>query len=208
MPSDIDDFYLNRIFISHAMPKRKNILFFTNSESGQANIVLATAYELLSYDHVDMHIASFASLKNRVSDLKAAAYGSIPSNTSITFHAIVGLSMAEVIMRNFDPNTLAHACGIKAAVLQYPRMARLVTSWSANEYVQGYRSCLEIIKTVDPDVIVVEALCSQAREACVNLDRDYLILSPNTFREHSPPENMLKSMVTYPALVYFNLSLP
>jgi len=145
------------------MPKRKNILFFTNSESGQANIVLATAYELLSYDHVDMHIASFASLKNRVSDLKAAAYGSIPSNTSITFHAIVGLSMAEVIMRNFDPNTLAHACGIKAAVLQYPLMVTSVLSHhgAPNAYIQGYLSCLEIIKTVDPDVIVVEALCSK-----------------------------------------------
>jgi hypothetical protein len=187
------------------MPTKKSILFFTNSESGQANIVLATAYELLSYGNVDVHIASFASLENRVSDLKAGAYGSIPSNTSITFHAIVGLSMAEVIIRNFDANTLAHACGIKAAVLQYPLVARLVTSWTANEYVQGYRSCLEIIKTVDPDVIVVEALCAQGREACVNLDRDYLILSPNSFREHSPPENMLKSMATYPALVYFNI---
>jgi hypothetical protein len=184
------------------MPKTKKILFFTNSESGQANIVLATAYELLSYDHVDMHIASFASLENRVSDLKAGAHGSIPSNTSVTFHTIVGLSMAEVILRNFDPNTLAHACGIKAAVRQYPLMARLVTSWSADEYVQGYRSCIEIIKSVDPNIIVIEALCVQAREACVNVDRNYLILSPNTFREHSPPENILKSMVTYPALVF------
>jgi hypothetical protein len=46
--------------------RRPRILFFTNSESGQANVMLATLHELLIHDEYDIHLASFAPIPSRL----------------------------------------------------------------------------------------------------------------------------------------------
>jgi len=49
--------------LKDAVTDRKKIIFLTSSEYGQANVVLAVAYELLLRQEHDIHIASFAPLK-------------------------------------------------------------------------------------------------------------------------------------------------
>lgn len=43
--------------------KQQRILFFTSSEYGQANVILAVSYELLILQKYEVHIASFAPLQ-------------------------------------------------------------------------------------------------------------------------------------------------
>jgi len=63
----------------------KKILFVTNSESGQANIILAMAVEAAARPHVQVHVASFPVLKQRVEGF----------SPQLNFHPLDGKAMAE-----------------------------------------------------------------------------------------------------------------
>lgn len=55
------------------MLSEKQILFFTNSEYGQASVMLAVAQEFLFHGEFSVHIASFAQLHSRVERIDKAA---------------------------------------------------------------------------------------------------------------------------------------
>ena len=65
----------------------RKILFVTNSESGQANIILAMALEATTRPRVEVHLASFPVLKQRVERL----------SPKINFHPLDGKEMVEMI---------------------------------------------------------------------------------------------------------------
>ena len=49
--------------------------------------------------------------------------------------------------------------------------------------MHGVESCVEILKLVDPDFIVIERLCAPAVDTCTLLSRQYAMLSANAFKE-------------------------
>jgi len=65
----------------------KKILFVTNSESGQANTILAMAAEAAARPHVQVHVASFPVLKQRVEGL----------SPQLNFHPLDGKAMNETV---------------------------------------------------------------------------------------------------------------
>jgi hypothetical protein len=71
----------------HADIRTRKILFVTNSESGQANTILAMANEASRRPHVDVHIASFPVLERRVKKL----------SPKLNFHPLDGEDMLEVL---------------------------------------------------------------------------------------------------------------
>jgi len=66
----------------------KKILFMTNAESGQANTILAMAAEAAARPHVEVHVASFPILKQRVERL----------SPQLNFHPLDGKSIGEVLV--------------------------------------------------------------------------------------------------------------
>jgi hypothetical protein len=144
----------------------KTVLFFTGSEYGQANVVLAIAYELLQ-SNCDVRIASFPakaragdSIQKRILALGNGVYGSIPTGKHPVFHAIKSASMIEVILRTrIDSADFVHGTGVKEAVRMAPILVYSLCAWDGPEYMEGAESCIEIIKRVQSDVIVVENLC-------------------------------------------------
>lgn len=160
--------------------KRKKITFFTSSEYGQANVVLAVAYELLLRQEYEVNIASFAPLQKRVQELNLL----VLENTSpAIFHTITGPSITQVLEENggflgpFPPT-------IKGALQTYRvTLPALATAWDILQYMVGYESCLEILKSVDADLVVIEPLMDQGLEACRKLSRKHVVLSPNTYQE-------------------------
>jgi hypothetical protein len=166
------------------MSQRKKILFFTNSEYGQCNVVLATAYELVLRG-CEVHIASFAPLHQRVVDLNNGVYASLPSGSqAIIFHQIDSPSMVEMLIKRFGADgDLTHGVGLREALRMYSLLTQIVCGWDGDEYIRGCESCAGIIRTVEPDVIVNERACMYGMEACSQLGRNFVLLSPNTFLE-------------------------
>ncbi|KAE9380566.1 glycosyltransferase family 1 protein [Stipitochalara longipes BDJ] len=197
--------------------QRKKILLLTSSEYGQANVILAVAYELLQRQEYDVHIASFATLQRRVEDLKML----IPSNvTPATFHTIAGPSLSQCLeaqnefMGPYPP-------GIRGALKTYRiTLPAMATAYNEAQYMAGYKSCLDILKVAGADLIVIEPMLDQGLDACKTLSRSYVVLSPNTFQEllryKQPKHNILcrnpaiSSGFSYPVpwrLIPANISL-
>jgi len=160
--------------------QQKKILFLTSSEYGQANVILAVAYELLLRQEYDIHIASFAPLEIRIEDLNAL----IPKNANpATFHTIFGPSLSQCLEEK-DEFIGPYPPGIKGAFKTYRvTLPSMATAYNEAQYMAGYKSCVEILKSVEPDLIVIEPMLDQGLDACKTLSRTYVVLSPNTFQE-------------------------
>jgi hypothetical protein len=75
--------------------KRKKVIFLTSSEYGQANVILAVAYELLLLQRHEIHVASFAPLEGRIKKLNELVPG---NNAPAAFHTVFGPSALEALV--------------------------------------------------------------------------------------------------------------
>ncbi|RDW90469.1 glycosyltransferase family 1 protein [Aspergillus mulundensis] len=179
---------------------KPSILFVTNQELGQATVALAVAHEFLIRQSHDVHIASFPGLEPTVSHLNVQVQATLlqSSSTSATFHALPGRSMAEAVMFGTGSNPSSrsssgspssswfnsHDIGLFGARKAYPMLCGLMVPWTGDEYIAAYNRCIEIIKEVQPSIVVIEPLLAQAIDACRMLQCKYVILSPNTAKDH------------------------
>ncbi|TVY67503.1 Glycosyltransferase sdnJ, partial [Lachnellula suecica] len=159
----------------------KKALFMTSSEYGQANVILAVVYELLLRREYEIHVASFTPLKTRIKELNEQA-GANGSNAA-RFHTVAGTSALEALGAR-DEFIGPFPPGVKGAQETYRvTLPAMATTWGEDEYMAGYKSCTEIVQSVNPDVIVVDPIFSQGLEVCRELKRNCVILSPNTFQD-------------------------
>ena len=182
----------------------KRVLFFTSSEYGQANVILAVAYELLLRQKYDVHIASFAPLKNRIPELnEQASLDSDGKAGAATFHLVNGPSAQEALLAR-DEFIGPFPPGVRGAIDCYrTTLPAMATTWEGNVYMSGYTWCLNILDTVHPDLIVCDPLMSQGLEACNTRSRDCVVLSPNTFREiMAKQQPVFPNFFRYPAFVH------
>ena len=168
----------------------KRVLFFTHSEHGQAQVHLSTAYELLSQPNVELHVASFEELAPRtvqISQFFDQQNESSPKR-EIKFHLIDYPSMKKLK----KSSEAVHPGGFFGALGAYRNMIRILLCWSPAQYVGMVQRCSDIVDEVQPDVVVVDSLFSQALDMCrqrfarkdepLREDRaKYAILSPLDF---------------------------
>lgn len=160
------------------MTDHRNILFLTNSELGQASVMLAVAAEVTREPLVHVHLASF-------SPLASAATNSRP----IKFHCIPGPSMKQVLMERGIDFLPPHAPGVRGGAQAYREaLPAVLAPWDPQRYFSIYDYCCELIQKLDPAVVVLDPLLGAASDACVVHKRRRLILSPNTFKDHAIQE--------------------
>ena len=169
---------------SDQMEKRRSILFVTNSELGQASVILATAHEFLLRPEYKVHIASFPTLQIEVEELNAtAARLSHGASSTARFHSLAGKSMKEVAPPGTEFLDL-HPPGMAGALFAYDSvLPATFAPWHGTEYMIGYSSTTEIIDEIDPELVIIDPLFSQAVDACNALKQKHMILSPNTLKE-------------------------
>ena len=190
------------------------ILFVTNSESGQANTILAMALEVTTRPHVQVHVASFPVLKQRVERL----------SPRINFHPLDGKAMAEAMRaRGLNVEKLSHPPTAKSREPYGHVIPAVLTVWDGEcelcfllwmwvvtyvrhlfglAYVRLCDSIKKIIEGIDPDVVVVDSLLNAGFDACRSLNRKYVMSSPNTpmdLARHLQP--WLKGVWYYPMFV-------
>ncbi|EOO03753.1 putative diacylglycerol acyltransferase family protein [Phaeoacremonium minimum UCRPA7] len=203
------------------MENRKALLFFTNSEWGQANVILATIHEFLVRDRYEIHLASYSPLKKRVQELFITHANSYPrpftvaftdeertlsledkvERPSLTFHTIPGLSVAETCHRDHIAHTLPHAPGFKGAVASYRRLAEFFIRYTVDEYMETENYAKQTILTVKPALVLAEQGCNPGIDACNELGIPFSILSPNSFKDFEQYlQPRLAILWKYPAL--------
>lgn len=182
-------------FLSSNHANMPTILFLTNSELGQASVCLAVAHEFLLRPTYTIHIASFASLRVSISQLNLRAISFLPVSSRsarvrpATFHILPGPSMKQALEQRHNFNASKafklHGLGFQAACQAYKDvLAKMVAPWSGEEYVAIYAGCVDVIERVGPQLVVVDPLFGPGLDAVRSIGRRFVVLSPNTFREH------------------------
>lgn len=139
------------------MAPTRNILFLTNSELGQCNVVLAVAEEFLRRGEFAIHIGSYSPLAKLVEKLNKR----VDCGRSVEYHKIPGPSMEDLTVRS-NVGLLSHRPGVKGATLGFRKVATAMRNWRPSEYQKSYKSCLEMIDELRPDVVVVDPLSSMS----------------------------------------------
>lgn len=182
------------------MAERKNILLLTNSEYGQANVMLAVVHELVLQCEFDIHIASFPVLEQRINDVYATLTSKMVS--SLTFHALPGQSLIEAIASNGHDFGTGHRPVARGSIKSYDAIQDIVAPWDGPEYLKGYDRCLKLFETLDPVVVVVDPLYSQGLDACRRTSRRHIVLSPVSLKEiTTSTQSRLAFLWKYPAYV-------
>lgn len=184
------------------MPKK--ILFFTNSDYGQANVVLATIYELMMLaKDVEIHLASFEGIHQTTLETSQLAQNNSPGKppARLIFHTLRGRSQFEAaagpdvdIFEAYDrPPTFTNAA---RTIL---RIDGIMQPWSPDEFADLYQQSLDLAEQVKPDLTVVEPLFTPALTLCNHLGIKWIVLSPNTIKDFAiPMQPRLAALWKYP----------
>jgi hypothetical protein len=158
-------------------PKQK-ILLLTNSEHGQANVFLAVSHALLEQG-AEVHFASFPAIEDEVRQL----------SSEIIFHKVEGVDM-----KTAHPWQEVERSGLQGITPRFWNMATVLRiilhttmPWSGPEYVDIYRSVIQIQQEVAPDIIAIDPAFSPAITACRHMGERFLILAPNTIKDFAMP---------------------
>ena len=165
------------------MAPRPTVLLLTNAEHGQANVFLAAAHELILHRDCAVHLGSFSTLEQRVTELRNHLFTLGADGSRLTFHTIAGPSMTESIATHFGYEDAIHPPGVRAAIRSYQKCPDIIATWTDAEYLQAYQSCVGIARKVGPTITVVDSLFMQGLDMCQNLSLKYMVLSPNTLKD-------------------------
>ncbi|KAF4430517.1 UDP-glycosyltransferase 84B2 [Fusarium acutatum] len=173
----------------------KRILLFTNSDLGQANVVLATAHELgLACQDVEIHIASFQDLRGGVDDASrfmqvTAAQKKKNLPRPFVFHEIEGTSWGPATKRPETAifETLELTPGLVNSAKGVAILPAVMIPWSPREFLDIYKETERVFDEVKPDLTVVEPLFTQGLTFCHHQGARWIVLSPNTIKEFAVP---------------------
>ena len=197
-----------------ATVQTREVLFVTNSESGQANTILAMSLEATTRPHIQVHVASFPVLKRRVERL----------SPKISFHTLDGKDALEMATtRGLSEENIPHPPTTKSFKAYGRTLAALMTVWDGecafcfllriwvvtdachpfgSAYMRLCDSIKRVIEELNPDIVVVDSLMDAGFDACYSLNRRFVVSSPNTpmdlVRGHQP---WLKGFWYYPLFV-------
>jgi len=187
---------------------QKRILFFTNSDYGQANVVLATIYELmLAVAQAQIHIASFQALQPAVEDTikLAEEKASGKQSARVVFHRLEGRSQFEAatgpdidIFEAYDrPVNFINAAHTILSI------DGIMQPWSPEEFASLYRQSMGIHNDVKPELTIVEPLFTPASTMCNHVRLNWIVLSPNTIKDFALPlQPRLAPLWKYPMSVH------
>lgn len=148
-------------------------MFLTNSELGQCNVAFAVAEEFLRRGEFAVHIGSYSSLAGLVEELNKR----VDCGRSVEFHEIPGPSMTDLAVRS-NVGLLFHRPGVKGTTQGFQKVATVMRNWRPSEYHKAYKSCLETIEKLRPDVVVVDPILHVGLDACRTAKARVAVLWP------------------------------
>ncbi|KAJ5083257.1 hypothetical protein N7456_012684 [Penicillium angulare] len=151
----------------------QNVLFLTNCELGQCNVAIAVAEEFILRDKFTVHIASFRPLAELIEKINRKSASSKPA----IFHEIYGPCMEDLAVRS-GVGLITHKPGVLGTIEGFQKVNRAMSSWTPQEYKRASERCVDILKEVQPDVIVLDPILHVGLEACRGFTSRLVVLWP------------------------------
>lgn len=193
------------------MPNRKSVLFFTNSDFGQVNVVLAIVYELLRQNQLDIHIASWPNLKDRLESLSRTVQDADLSQTTpnIQYHNLASFpKFAEFLEKNKGRKKadVPHPPGRLGAERIELLTTRSLAVWEPDQYLSLFDWAADLTEELQPALVVLDPFLIPIHDMARQLKIKYAVLSPCTLADGLIPQQpWLASLWKYPAYVFLSL---
>lgn len=189
------------------MATRKAVLFITNQDFGQTNVVCAVAYELLQGNELDVHIASWALFEPRVIALSEQVQNENPDIPirPIIFHTLPTGSMFDVWLKHGGRGfaNIPHPPGLNSVGWFREVAPPIIAPWDREEHIELFEACAELAKKIKPGFILLDPHVAPAHDMCRTLNWKHAILSPCTLAGGIIPEQpWLSGFWKYPAFVH------
>ncbi|RFU78580.1 diacylglycerol o-acyltransferase [Trichoderma arundinaceum] len=175
----------------------KRILLITNIERGELNVFIATAESLVNADPtVDLHLATLSGLEDALPE-------------GVTYHQINGIPMLQALEEHLSrkqndgnlPESFSKALGFANTRRAIRDAASSVMPYTGPQMVDLFTSTVNIIKDVNPDLVVVNSLMSAGLTACYHVGVRFMCLSPNGIKEFAAPvQPRAANLWKFPAL--------
>lgn len=177
----------------------RKILLLTNIEHGESNVFLATCQALFDLDpDVEVHFATYSGFEPFVEAVWDQVRKKHPDAKPVVFHEIKGIpglrAMHECLQRQRVPHTenfLPESFTVAPGVVNTPRAIhdslRIFVPYTGPQLTDIFSSVVDIIKTVDADLVVVNSLMTPGLTAVYHLGVRFACLSPNAIKEFSAP---------------------
>lgn len=177
------------------------VLILTNSELGQANVVLAFIQGLLEQDpSVDIHVSSFPQLKPALDSTTAFISSALAtSKPSITFHPLPGRPMFAAMgtdqpdpKKNWFVNADLPPGPRNTPVFMRMFLRYLWFCWESSEAAAIIQSLCTSIESLTPDVVVVDSLFAPGLTAATHVNSHNtnprtkyptVVISPNSLKD-------------------------
>lgn len=187
------------------MSPRPSVLFFSISDFGYVNVVLATIYELLRQNKVDIHIASFAPLKPRLDDLLQKVQDEDPSQPKplIKFHNLAEFpGFATWAAQNKDRKKadVPHPPGRNGAGRVALLTLKALAIMEPDQYLSLFDWSADLTRQVNPSLVVIDPILLPVHDMARTLKRKYAVLHPwNVADGLIPQQPWLAAWWKYPA---------
>lgn len=167
--------------------QRPSVLFFTISDFGYVNVVLATIYELLRRDEVDIHIASFAPLKPRLESLvqlvkdESDKPSSSASSPGVHFHNLAefpGFATWAAQSKDRKKADVPHPPGRNGAGRVALLTLKALAIMEPEQYLSLFDWSADLTRKLDPALVVVDPILLPCHDMARTLRRKYAVLHP------------------------------
>ncbi|RSL61361.1 hypothetical protein CEP51_013641 [Fusarium floridanum] len=158
---------------------RKNVvLFVTTAHNGFSNVHLATSHALLEkYPDLQVHYASFPDLKPKVDRVSAEH----PNSKPVIWHELPGPGIMETYTRYFEAvSGIINVPGLKGIERFVKDVQTVVAPWTVEEHWRLYETTFDVIKEVDPAVVILDRLFKPGIEATQDLNYKHVVIQPNS----------------------------
>lgn len=187
---------------SHVLGRNNTVLFLAGSASGLSNIHIAASYGLQEHaSHVEVHYASFAERKKDISRVSSIATQRLSVANSISWHDLPSPDYLSAVYRHIgNISGMIFPPGLKGAERLARGMSFHLDPWEKDEYVRLYQNIRGLIVQLDPAVIVLDMSLRPALDATRDLNRRFIMLSPNALVDTiAAGQQWGKTLWRYPA---------
>ncbi|KAI5461931.1 hypothetical protein BGZ63DRAFT_442770 [Mariannaea sp. PMI_226] len=179
--------------------KNGTVLFISNSEHGLSNVHLATSSALLeNYPNIDVHYASFPSVRPKLGRISSFARVKTPEASDIVFHELKGPTFAQAIVK--EGRSFISPPGWAGIASLAEHIQLWISPWSVEDHIELFEDLGAIIDKVDPAVVVLDTWFRPAIDITRHKSRQHAFITPNTLVDNFLGNQPLRVMFwKYPA---------
>lgn len=188
----------------------KKVPFFTNSEYGQANIVLAAAYALKHIaSEIEIHIASFSGLKAAVLATSECALRSAPAFAlPLIFYKIKGVSRHKAVDRPGVGHLKAgdRPPGLINSARSITTITAIMQPYEVDEFGTNYCEAERTIHMVKPDVAAVDPPFTPDLTLCHHIGISWIVFAPTDIKNFAVPDQPTLAKLTLILYTFVSMS--